>query len=113
MSNTDEYMIPSSTLPSDVTDENLEDPARFDLTCPSSTELTEDGDGNKELKKRSHPTSSIWDHLTDAVQPQRAKSNMGKHCETLVIYHKTSGSVRTNLNNCSLFRKVMNGIEDA
>lgn len=82
MSNIDENMIPSNTLPSGVSDENREDPMRVDLTQSRDIERTKDDDGRKELKKRGRPTSSMWDHFTDAVQPQNSKSNMCKHCKT-------------------------------
>lgn len=38
---------------------------------------------------------------------------MCKHCEILVNYQKSSESIRTHLNICSLFRKAMNGVKGA
>lgn len=50
--------------------------------------------------------------FTNAANPHNAKSNIYKHCKTLINYHKKSESVKVHLNNCVAFRKVMNGMED-
>lgn len=44
-------MVLSRTLPSVVIDENLEDLVRVDLTHGSIPELTEEGNGKKELEQ--------------------------------------------------------------
>jgi hypothetical protein len=55
----------------------------------------------------------IWELFTNAVDSHNAKSNVYKHCKTLVNYHKKSESVKVHLNNCVAFRKVMNDIDDS
>lgn len=113
ISSFNECMTPFSTLPSDVTDESRGDAARVDLTHANSTNLTEDGGGKNELEKRGRLTSNIWDHFTDAGPPQKANSKIFKHCSVLVNYRKESESDKINLNNFSLFWRVISSIKDS
>ncbi|CAM9860680.1 unnamed protein product [Lampetra planeri] len=49
----------------------------------------EDADGPEQRpKKRGRKTADVWELFTEASQPHKAKSNMCKHCKTLINYHK-------------------------
>lgn len=91
-------MTPLSALPSTFIGEVSADLVHVDSIHPGNTKLTREGVGDKELKKHACLTSSIWHHFTDIVQPQNARSNICQNSKTLVHYHKTSESIRTNLN---------------
>jgi hypothetical protein len=67
---------------------------------------------NRLSKKRGWTQSPIWELFTDDADPHNAKSNVYKHCKTLVNYHKKNKLAKVHLNNCATFRKVMNGMED-
>ncbi len=63
-------------------------------------------------KKRGWTQPPIWEFFTDVADLHNAKSNVCKHCKTLVNYHKKSESIKVHLNNYATFRKVMNNMED-
>ena len=69
-------------------------------------------DVDNEPRKRGRLQSNVWQHFTTASQPQKAKSNVCKHCKTRINYHKKSEMVKIHLNKCAPFRKLMNGMED-
>ena len=69
--------------------------------------------GNLKVKKRGRQTSDLWEMFTDAAEAQKAKSHHCKHCNEMVNYHRKTEQVRTHLNNCSKFKKTMNGGGDA
>ncbi|CAN0049655.1 unnamed protein product [Lampetra fluviatilis] len=74
----------------------------------------EDADSPEQRpKKRGRKTADVWELFTEASQPHKAKSNMCKHCKTLINYHKKIESVKVHLNKCSPFQNLMNGMEDA
>ena len=64
-------------------------------------------------RKCGRSTSTVWILFTNDDNPQNAKRAKCKHCNTLVNHHKKSESAMTHLNNCSKFRTLMNGLEDA
>jgi hypothetical protein len=72
----------------------------------------EEQDVRLSSKKCGRTQSPIWELFTDAVDPHNAKSNICKHCKTLINYHKKSELVKVHFNNCVTFRKVMNDMED-
>ncbi|CAM9459167.1 unnamed protein product [Lampetra fluviatilis] len=61
----------------------------------------EDADGPEQRpNKRGHKTADVWELFTEASQLHKAKSNMCKHCKTLINYHKKIESVKVHLNKC-------------
>ena len=69
-------------------------------------------DEPKTGKKRGRKMSEFWTLFTDDSNPQKMKSAVCKHCKTLINHHKKSESAKVHLNcKCSVFRRVMNGID--
>jgi hypothetical protein len=63
-------------------------------------------------RKRGRQGSDLWSLYTDDVNSHQNKSAVCKHCRMLVNHHKKSESVKVHLNNCALFCKLMNGMEE-
>jgi xanthine dehydrogenase molybdopterin-binding subunit B len=74
------------------------------------------GNGNDDAavgrRKRGGQGSDLWSLYTDDVNLHQNKSTVCKHCRMLVNHHKKSESVKVHLNNCVMFRKLMNSMEE-
>ena len=61
---------------------------------------------------RSCASSDIWTWFTNDTNSHHLKSATYKYCNLHINYHKESEVAKLLLNKCSMFCKLMNGMED-
>ena len=62
--------------------------------------------------KRGCASSDIWTWFTNDTNSHHLKSATYKYCNLHINYHKESEVAKLLLNKCSMFCKLMNGMED-